>query len=62
VLQCYAPTEDNDLETKESFFSQLDNILSGIPEQDLIVLMGDFNAKVGNDNTNVENVMVAHMV
>lgn len=35
---------------KESFCGQLERILSGIPNGDKIVLLGDFNARIRRDN------------
>jgi len=60
IIQCYAPTEDKDLSLKEAFYSQLDQTLAKIPKQDMVILMGDFNAKVGSSNDNAEHVMGRH--
>lgn len=60
VIQCYAPTEDADAETKQEFYDQLNNIIADTPKRDLKVLMGDFNAKVGSDNNDIEHVMGKH--
>lgn len=60
VVQCYAPTEESEMEDKEKFYSLLDKTLSDIKRSDVTVLMGDFNAKVGQDNTNLENIMGRH--
>lgn len=57
IVQCYAPTEDKELLVKEVFYSQLDQTLSRIPKQDIVVLMGDFNAKVGNRNEDIEHII-----
>lgn len=35
---------------KEAFYSQLDNILSSIPKEDKIILLGDFIARIGKDS------------
>ena len=60
IIECYASTEDKDLSVKETFYSQLDQTLAKIPKQDMVVLMGDFNAKVGSSNDNAEHVMGKH--
>nr|AOE48155.1 hypothetical protein [Eumigus monticolus] len=49
VVSAYAPTLGSDDDIKEKFYSDLDNILSNINRQDKIILLGDFNARVGKD-------------
>ena len=50
VIQCYAPTNDNDEEAKDWFYGRMQNVLAKYPEKDLSILMGDLNAKIGQDN------------
>lgn len=59
-IQCYAPTEAAELSTKESFYDLLGNVLKTVPRGDIVIMMGDFNAQVGPDNTNVESTMGKH--
>ena len=49
VVQCYAPTEVSIDDKKDEFYAQLTTTLSSIPKKDIIMLMGDFNAKIGNE-------------
>lgn len=60
IIQCYAPTEDTDDAVKQEFYDQLNNIIADTPKRDLKVLMGDFNAKVGSNNEDIEHVMGKH--
>lgn len=62
VVQCYAPTQDADDEVKLAFYDQLNKCLAEIPKGDLKLMMGDFNAKVGSENKNLEHVMGKHGV
>lgn len=49
VVSAYAPTLDSEEEVKETFYTCLDETLSRIPREDKIILLGDFNARVGRD-------------
>jgi exonuclease III len=51
VIQCYAPTEGYDIDKKEEFYSLLNNVIDHIDKNDAMILMGDFNAKVGCNKT-----------
>jgi hypothetical protein len=57
VIQCYAPTNDHDEDSKDAFYQQLQAMLEKKRDKDLNILMGDFNAKVGSDNLGYEEVM-----
>ncbi|CAH8471399.1 unnamed protein product [Schistosoma rodhaini] len=57
IIQCYAPTNDYDEDAKNQFYDRLQSIFEKCPTKDLTILMGDFNAKVGKDNTGYEDVM-----
>lgn len=46
VIQCYAPTNNDKDEEKDEFYETLNGIKSRIPKHDVIVIMGDMNAKM----------------
>ena len=48
VLQLYAPTTEHSDEEIETFYEEFDNALKHTKSTDNIIIMGDFNAKVGN--------------
>ena len=60
VIVAYAPINDADEEDKDQFYSALQAVLDDIPRHDVMLLMGDFNAKVGSNNMNRERVMGRH--
>ena len=57
MVQAYAPTSDAMDEEKDEFYNPLRDTVSSCNRNDMIVEMGDLNAKVGNNNTNREEVM-----
>ncbi|KAK2188934.1 hypothetical protein NP493_119g04017 [Ridgeia piscesae] len=60
IISVYAPTMTNPDENKEVFYNQLANVLSGIPRTDKLLLIGDFNARIGRDNDKWPLVMGKH--
>ena len=57
IIQCYAPTNDSNDRDKEAFYEQLQATFENVYCRDLLLVMGDLNAKVGSDNLNFERVM-----
>ena len=49
VIQVYAPTSDHEDEEVEQFYKQLDSIIAKTPKKDILVVQGDWNAKIGSD-------------
>ena len=50
-VSVYAPTMTNQEQNILDFYQQLSSTLSGIPHHDKVILLGDFNARVGDDST-----------
>ncbi|KAG8240013.1 hypothetical protein J437_LFUL017748 [Ladona fulva] len=45
----YAPTEDAEEEKKDTIYGQLENEMDNISRQDVKIVLGNFNAKVGKE-------------
>ena len=60
IISVYAPTMTNPDENKKAFYNQLASVLSGIPYTDKLLLIGDFNARIGRDNDKWPLVMGKH--
>lgn len=43
----YAPTNDVEDKVKETFYDQLQKALDAVPRHNMLLVMGDWNAKVG---------------
>ena len=53
-INCYAPTNEAEVETKADFYDELQKTLDGRTRRDILIVTGDFNAKIGKDNTGSE--------
>ena len=51
VVHVYAPTSLSSEEDIEAFYSDIEDTLAKTGKHDVIILTGDWNAKVGDDNT-----------
>jgi exonuclease III len=48
-MSVYAPTNDKDDQEKEIFYGRLEETCNKTPKHDTVIIMGDFNAKLGNN-------------
>ena len=49
VLSVYAPTLQAETGLKEAFYRDLHNLLQQADSKDKLLILGDFNARVGQD-------------
>lgn len=49
IMQVYAPTTDYDDQDIEEFYEQLEKAIKSTPKKDILIIQGDFNAKIGPD-------------
>ncbi|XP_064113441.1 craniofacial development protein 2-like [Macrobrachium nipponense] len=47
VIQVYASTEESGEDEKDEFYEKLTGVIQRVRRHDMLLLMGDFNAKVG---------------
>ncbi|CAF2370343.1 unnamed protein product [Rotaria sp. Silwood2] len=50
LVQVYAPTTTAEEEVTATFYEELERASKKIPKNDIMMMMGDFNAKVGKQN------------
>ena len=49
IVQVYAPTDDRDPSIKDDFYGDLQMAINRTPRGDKLIVLGDFNARVGNN-------------
>ena len=57
IVSVYAPTMTNPDKVKDKFYDDLDSVISASPRTDKLILLGDFNARVGTDQPACEGVI-----
>ena len=50
VIRVYAPTQGHSEEEGEEFHEQISNTLKDVKSQEMLITMGDWNAKFGREN------------
>lgn len=57
VISAYAPTMTNPDDIKEKFYQDLHSLTTAVPKSDKLILLGDFNARVGKDHETWDGVI-----
>ncbi|CAF0805508.1 unnamed protein product [Adineta ricciae] len=57
VIHVYAPTSASSEEDIEAFYSDIEKVISKTDKKDIIIMTGDWNAKIGTDNADWKSVM-----
>ena len=59
LISAYAPMTNPD-EIKDRFYEELDSLISSVPQSEKLIILGDFNARVGTDHQAWQNVIGNH--
>ena len=51
VIQVYAPTSNTEEDEVEQFYEDLQDLLELTPKKDVLLIIGDWNEKVGSQKT-----------
>ena len=57
VIPCYAPTNDAEDEVKDAYYNALQSQINKTPQDDVLLVIRNQNAKVGNDNSQYKRSM-----
>ena len=49
IIQAYAPTTDHSEDEIEGFYDQLQEVIDKVHKKDIVIVQGDWNAKIGKD-------------
>ena len=60
LISAYAPTMTNPEDVKDKFYEDLNDVITSTPRADKLIILGDFNARVGSDNIAWEGVIGHH--
>jgi len=52
IISAHAPTEEKDEVTKDAFYGALERTIDTMPKQDMQLVCGDFDAKIGKEPNN----------
>ena len=62
LFSVYAPTLQADSSEKDKFYADLRRLLKNVPGSDKIIILGDFNARVGRDSDTWKAIIGKHGV
>ncbi|KAL8606844.1 hypothetical protein ACOMHN_036482 [Nucella lapillus] len=60
VISVYGPTVTSSEEAKETFYEGLNNLVKAVPPGDTLILLVDFNARVGTNYTIWKSILGPH--
>lgn len=60
LISAYATTITNRDDLKEAFYEHLRNTIAAVPQSDKLIILGNFNARVGKDHRAWNRVICKH--
>ena len=57
LISAYAPIMTNPEEAKDQFYEQLHTLIAAVPKSEKLIILGDFNARVGTDHNTWSGVI-----
>lgn len=59
IIQVYAPTSVSPEDEIDEFYTVLERTIDKIPNREILIILGDFNAKIGStkDDTHIRNIV-----
>ncbi|VDL96693.1 unnamed protein product [Schistocephalus solidus] len=60
ILSAYAPPMTSPDVAKDNFCEDLHALLATVPKEDKLIVLGDFNNRVGTDHSAWQGVLVPH--
>jgi hypothetical protein len=60
ILNIHGPTEDKIDDIKDRFYEELEHVFDKFPKYHMKILLGDFSAKVGREDTSIFKPMIGN--
>ena len=60
IVSVYAPTFHSPQQDKDDFYADLQRVIDQVSEEDILVVMGDWNARVGSGQEDCGMMFVAN--
>ena len=57
IISAYAPTMTSPDDIKDQFYEERNSLMTAVPKAEKLIILGDFNARVGVDHQSRENVL-----
>ncbi|XP_014662371.1 PREDICTED: uncharacterized protein LOC106805334 [Priapulus caudatus] len=57
MVSAYGPTMTNPDNVKDKFYEELDALIAAVPKSNKLLVLGDFNVRVGHDHMTWENIV-----